>query len=268
MGFAESHIWRKMRAPDMGTRNLVGREIQKIHPTFRNKGVGSPVSPAEARGFHPALTGNQDFVEIVFGEEELGICVGFEDFLDGAVGVHAPDLEGSRFLHFDAVAIGEVVSAEGGLGARGARVEESEKASSGAHRRAKPLDYRANQDFRKIVQRGPEQDNIEFPAGEIQVVVEKAFHIELRFGTWLRCYEPVGAGSLMHNIGHVNSVAQRRKEIDIGRGGRTDVQDAQSLFALKMFEQGRPSAGMARHARPDKKRRVNGGGIAVLCSAE
>src|SRR5579859_113515 len=83
---------------------------------------------------------NDDFVEVVFCQVELGVVVGFEQLLYSPVGIDMLHRVARSLLGLNGVAVGHVVTAEAGVGAVVAGMEERQHATAGTQRRAKPLD--------------------------------------------------------------------------------------------------------------------------------
>jgi hypothetical protein len=53
---------------------------------------------------------------------------------------------------------------------------------------------------------------------------------------------------LVHDIRHIDAMTERGKEVDVRRGGGTDIQNSQPLFDLQMLQQSGPGAGVPRYA--------------------
>src|SRR5216683_7890873 len=98
---------------------------------------------------------DDDFVEVVFSQVELGVVVGLEQLLNGSIGIDTLHRVACSFLGLNGVAVGHVVTAEAGVGSVVAGMEERQHAAAGTKCRAEPLDHRPNQRLRNIVQRSP-----------------------------------------------------------------------------------------------------------------
>src|SRR5271165_6143555 len=120
-----------------------------------------------------SLASNDHFVEVVFGQVELGVVVGLEELFNGSIGIYALHRVASGFLGLNGIAVGHVVTAEAGVGTGVPGMEEREHTSAGAQGGAKALDHGADQRLGHIVERSPEQDDVEFPARKVEVVIEK-----------------------------------------------------------------------------------------------
>src|ERR1700732_4141162 len=103
---------------------------------------------------------DDDFVEVVFRQVELGVVVGLEQLLNGPIGIDVLYRVARGFLGFNGVAVGHVVTAEAGVGTVVAGMEERQHAAAGTQGRAEPLDHWPDQRLRNIVQRRPKQDDI------------------------------------------------------------------------------------------------------------
>lgn len=198
---------------------------------------------------HSALAGDHDFVEVVFGEEEAVVAEAGEELFDVAVGVDA--LDGVRLgrLHLDGVRAGDVVAAEGGAWAGGFGVEDGEDISALVDAMLEVLDERQDELLRDVVESVPEEHDIELAAAEVEVLLEEAGDVEARFATIFFGREnPVASEGLVDEVGHVYAVAEAGEEVDVLRGGGTDVEDAEVRLLLEMLEHRAPSAGVAGDA--------------------
>src|ERR1700730_7225661 len=88
---------------------------------------------------------DDDFVEVVFRQVELGVVIGLEQLLDGPIGIDVLHRVARCFLGLNGVAVGYVVAAEAGVGTLVAGVEERQHAPTGTQSRAEPLDHGPDQ---------------------------------------------------------------------------------------------------------------------------
>ena len=129
-------------------------------------------------------------------------------------------------------------------------MKDSQQLPSRSHGRVQSADHRGNQAFRKIIERSPKQHDVEYSAGEVQILPGKPLHIPNRLAILVRTGEPFRGRSVLDQIGHVHAMAQAREVVDIGRRSRADIQDAQSLLAREPLTQRAPAAGMAHNPGP------------------
>src|ERR1700757_1240506 len=87
---------------------------------------------------------NDDFVEVVFCQVELGVVGGLGQLLNGPVGIDMLHRVARSLLGLNGGAVGPGVTAEAGNGAVGAGMEERQHAAAGTQRRAETLDHRPN----------------------------------------------------------------------------------------------------------------------------
>src|ERR1700722_602655 len=74
---------------------------------------------------------DDDFVEVVFSQVELGVVVGLEQLLNGPIGIDMLHRVARRFLGLNGVAVGHMVSAEAGVGSGVAGMEECQHPAAG-----------------------------------------------------------------------------------------------------------------------------------------
>src|ERR1700733_2516546 len=230
-------------------------------------GVGW-ASFANSCGRSARLASDDHFVEIVFCQVKLGVGVVLEELLNGAIGINVLHRVAGRFLSLDRVAIGHVVAAEAGVRSCVPRMEERQHSPARTHGGPKALDEWSNQFLWHVIQRGPEQKDVEFPARKIEVAIEEAFHVKAGYAVLIRSADPVTMQGFIHHIGHVHSVAQRGEEVDIGRRGGANVEDAQSLLGLEIFKQILPGTRVSRHPWTGQNRGSSRSLSTVLWSAE
>src|SRR5260370_41753113 len=110
------------------------------------------------------------------------------------------------------------------------------------------VDHRAEQFGWKKVGRVPEQDDVEAAPGKTKVGCEKTVYIETPGSAIFLRDDPVALRGIFHQVGEVDAVAEGRDEVNVWRGGGSDVEDAQGFFAPHTFEQLTPAAGVPRDA--------------------
>ena len=214
------------------------------------------------------LTGDDDLVEVVFGEEEAIVAVGGEELFDVAIGVDALDGVGLGLLHFNGGGVSEVIAAEGGVRAGGLGVEDGEDASAGIENVVEVLDERLHEALRDVVEGGPEEDDVELAAAEVEVLLEESGKVEAGSAAIFFRREGPGAGEgLVDEVGHVDAVAEAGEEVDVLRRGWTDVEDAEVGLGLKVLKQSLPSAGVTGNAWASEHGSAGTAGL-VLVSAE
>jgi len=197
------------------------------------------------------LAGDHDFVEVVFGEEEAVVAESGEELFNVAVGVDALDGMGRGLLHLDGVGFGDVVAAEGGFRTRGFGVEDGEDGPAFVDAVMKVVDQRLYEVLRDVVEGVPEEDDVELASAEVEILLEESGDIEARFVAVIFGRQSPGASEgLIHEVGHVDAVAEAGEEVDALRGSGSDVEDAEVLFLFQMLEHCAPTAGVAGDSRP------------------
>lgn len=193
------------------------------------------------------------FVDIVFGEKKFAVAVVAEKLFNAAVGINTLHWKTLTLLHLDIVGIGQMVATVGSIFSHLLGVEQRQDPAAWKQACAEAVNHRADHCVGQVIERRPQQHHVEKPAGELEVMFEKRFRVEL-LNLWsvpfLHHLYPFRLHRFVDNVCHVDAVSQAGQEIDVGRRGWTDVEDAEIRLLLKVFVHGRPRAGVPGHTGP------------------
>src|SRR5580700_10872642 len=108
-----------------------------------------------------------------------------------------------------------MVTAKYVIGA-GRRMEKGEHQTTGLQHHMDAREDRCKKRLRQVVDCIPEDDNIEFATGEVEVALEEALHIEPRLFARLAGSEPLRLGCFLHDVRHVDAMAEACDVVDVG----------------------------------------------------
>src|SRR4051794_22132890 len=139
-----------------------------------------------------SLADDQDFADVVAGEEEFDVGEIAEEVFDVAVVEYALQAEfacraslfsiaTSDVLHLEDVTACDVVAIAWGIRAGFLSVEKGKQHASGFQQRPEATDHRFYQALVKIVGQVPAEHDIKLRSGINQVFVEEAFTVKDRF---------------------------------------------------------------------------------------
>jgi hypothetical protein len=87
--------------------------------------------------------------------------------------------------------------------------------------------YGDNQGLGQIIYRIPEDNHVEYAAGEVEVAVKEAIDIEPRLLPGFAGNHPFRLGCFFYDVCHVDAVAEVGDVVDVGGGGGPNVEDPQ-----------------------------------------
>src|SRR6185312_14262550 len=103
-------------------------------------------------------------------------------------------------------------------------------------------DDRLDEGLGQIVERGPEEDDVEFAAGEVERLPEEGVGIQDGITVGVLTALPVAGAGVTHEVREKDAVAEFGEEVDVGGRSGTDVDDAQTGFGLEALAQHGPGA--------------------------
>src|SRR6185312_537449 len=94
----------------------------------------------------------------------------------------------------------------------------------------------------QIVEGGPEEDDVEFAAGEVERLLEEGVGIEDGIALRVLTALPVAGAGVADEVGKEDAVTELGEEVNVGGRSGTDVDDAQTGFRLEALAQHGPGA--------------------------
>ena len=197
-----------------------------------------------------------------------------EDLFYLAVGTDVQDRVRGHALHLHLVRAGEVITGESGLVAGGFGVKEGEEPAVRFEYLVEAVYDGLNKGLRDVIERVPEEHDVEMTTGEVEIGVEEAVYVNDRVyvndwgfgglvGTgWMG---PVRARGFFDEVRHVDAVAELGYEVDVAGGGWAYVQDAEALRAAEVAGDLGPAAGVALGAGGVRANAGGGGFAAEEC---
>ena len=182
-----------------------------------------------------------------------------EKLLDAPIGECPLNGELLGHLNIDLVAGLYMEAKSRGLFTLAFGVKERQYLAARIHPRIQARDNGRNQRLWQVVERCPQQDHVEHAVGKVERTREKSLDIPDGISVLVSSLLPAAGPGVVFKVGEKDAVAQAGEVIDVGRRGKSGIDDAQARLALQPFAQRGPRARVARDTRPAQSRTGSSG---------
>src|ERR1700727_1754398 len=149
------------------------------------------------------LSGDNDLAKAVFCEKESEVTKLTEQVFNLAIIENVEQWVVPRTLHFDYVGIGQMISTEECL-RTACLVKECKHKTARLKHLVDSGQYGRNERLRKIICCVPEDNDVEYAAGKVEIALKKSINIE---AGWLALFaggEPLRFRCLVDNACHID----------------------------------------------------------------